>query len=276
MALNELNTVEHLDVASIIVDRRLRPTSEAGVESLMQGIAEAGRFYTRILVRRKPGGDFLIDGAHRLEAVKRLGWRTIPCVVVTCDDAMADFLETEANLNRADLTPLDLAVFLSSWRRVYQKMHPETKQGHAGAAGRWLKETNSSLASIIADARGVTPRHVARIMAAGDALGPDEVAKLRSAPKPIKMKDLEQISKIGDAPTRYDVVAALAEGRAKTAAQAIAARRAPTPQPDPVDAAYTALCKAWDRAPLAARKRFVVRLPKDLSKPLPNPKGGDA
>lgn len=274
MALNELNTVEHLDVASIIVDRRLRPTSEAAVESLMQGIEEAGRFYTRILVRRKPGGDFLIDGAHRLEAVKRLGWRTIPSVVVTCDDAMADFLETEANLNRADLTPLDLAVFLSSWRRVYQKMRPETKQGHAGAAGRWLKANNSSLASIIADARGITPRQVQKIMAAGDALGPDEVIKLRNAPKPLKLNDLQAISRIGDTVTRYDVVDALAEGRAKTAAQAIAARKAPAAQPDPVDAAYTALCKAWDRAPLAARKRFVARLPKDLAKSLP--KGGAA
>jgi ParB family chromosome partitioning protein len=273
MAVDELDTVQHLAIADIIVDRRLRPTSEAAVLSLMQGITEAGRFYTRILVRRTKAGDCLIDGAHRLEAVKRLGWTTIPAVVVTCSNELADFLETDANLNRADLTALDLAVFLSSGRRVYQKMHPETKQGTAGAAGRWGKLTNSSLASVIAEARGVTPRHVMRIMAAGDALGPDEIAKLRKAPKPVNMDDLQAISKINQAVLRYDVVDALAEGRAKTAAAAIAAQRS-VPPPDPVDAAYMKLCSAWDRAPKVARRRFMESRGADMAKVLP--KGGEA
>jgi len=274
MAVEELKTVENLPITSIVLGRRLRPTSEDAVLSLMHSIEEVGQFYTRILVRRTPKGDFLIDGAHRLEAMRRMGRQNIPAVVIRCTDEMADFLETDANLNRADLTPLDLAVFLSTWRRVYQNMHPETKQGYAGAAGRWEKETTASLASVIAEGRGCTVRQVHRIMAAGDALGPDEVRKLRIAPRPVTMKDLQAISKISDTVTRYDVVDALAEGRAKTAAQAIAARKAPAAQPDPVDAAYTALCKAWDRAPMAARKRFVTRLPKGLAKSLP--KGGAA
>ncbi|MGS4945170.1 ParB/RepB/Spo0J family partition protein [Meridianimarinicoccus sp. RP-17] len=271
MAVEFLTTIHVLPVADVRETSRLRPVSEDAVSALVDAIGAHG-FLTRILVRRTPGGDVLLDGAHRLEAMRRLERAEIPAVVVMCRDDEARLLEADANLVGADLTPLDLAVFLSARRRVYQEMHPETKQGAAGAAGRWMQETSKSLASTLAEARGISVRHVSRIMAAGDALQPDEIAKLRLAPRPVNLKDLQAISKIPDTVTRYDVVDALAEGRARTAAQAIAARKTPAAQPDPIDAAYTALCKAWDRAPLAARKRFVARLPKDLAKSLP--KGG--
>jgi len=272
MAVEFLNSIGTLPVQDIRETSRLRPVSDDAVLSLVDAIGAHG-FLTRILVRRTKGGDVLLDGAHRLEAMRRLERSDIPAVVVTCRDDEARLLEADANLVGADLTPLDLAVFLSARRRVWQEMHPETKPGHAGAAGRWMQVNWSSLASTLAETRGVSVRQILKIMAAGDKLGADEVTRLRTAARAVSLNDLQAIAKINEAVLRYDVVDALAEGRAKTAAAAIAAQRS-VPPPDPVDAAYMKLCSAWDRAPKVARRRFMESRGVDMAKVLPT--GGEA
>lgn len=271
MRYSEYNTVENLAVDAIRCDGRLRGVSEDAVQSILESIRESG-FYTRILVRRIAGkGDVLLDGAHRLEAMRRLGMKKIPAVVLDCDDKLAAFLETDANLNRQDLTAIDLAVFLAARRRAYQAMHPETKQGKAGAASRWGQETNLSLASIIAEGRGITPRQVQRIMAAGDALTPDEVRMLRAAPVPPKMKDIDQIGKLADAPTRSSVVDALYQGRARKVSEAIAQLKGPKPQRDPNSAAQEKIAAVWSRLPQAAKRAFVADHADELRRLLADP-----
>jgi len=255
MTVEFLPTVSQLPIAQIMVEQRLRPVSEDAVESLMAAIGKV-EFITRILVRRTKKGDVLLDGAHRLEAMRRLGKETIPVILVTCRDDEAALLETDANLTGADLTPLDLAVFLATRRRVYQQMHPETARGRAGAAARWMQEYSGSLASTIAAARGITVRQVNKIMAAGDAVA-GHAHQLRRAPKPVTLKDLQAIARIRVAPDRYAVIDALAEGRAKSATDAIAQLKGPKPPRDPVSAAHEALLAAWSRAPMAAKRSFV-------------------
>lgn len=106
----------------------------------------------------------------------------------------------------------------------------------------------------------MTDRHVRRLIAAGARLDPRDVSLLRKAPRPITLKDLAEIAKISQPTERYDVVEALAEGRAKSAADArrrfaAGAGRA-APVEDPVEAALKALKAAWARAPKEARRRF--------------------
>jgi hypothetical protein len=47
----------------------------------------------------------LVDGWHRLEAVRRLGWQEVPCCTLESDDVQAEVNEIDENLMRADLSP---------------------------------------------------------------------------------------------------------------------------------------------------------------------------
>lgn len=244
---------------------RLRPVSEAGVQAIMMSIEELGQIVTPLVVRQRRNRDGvvheLLDGAHRLEAARRIGMETVPVRVFECGDDQARLLEIDGNLAGAELNPLDTAVFLATRKAVYERLHPETKAGVAGAMHKNCATELSSVASfcaITAEKFGMTERQVRKIVAAGCRLGTDEIAKLRAAPKPVTLKDLQDIARIGPAPQRYAVVDALAEGRAKSASAALKALKQPVEAPrSAADEQLATLLKAWDRASGVARARFL-------------------
>lgn len=271
-----LLNIDKVAVADVDARARLRPVSEAGVESLISSIRELGVMKDAIHVRkRKDGHLWLIAGGHRLEAAKRLGWTEIPAKVWTeVTDDWARLMEVDDNLAGAEMDPLDTAVFLAARKRIYEKLHPETvaKAGAALAAARWNAADIMSVASFAAATAqkfGLTERHVRRLIAAGWTLGPDEVARLRRAAKPATLADLQVLSK-AEVTERYHVVNALAEGRARSAAEASRQWRAgqdgapETAVKDPVEAAFKDLMAAWKRAPMAARKRFLLEQAREV------------
>lgn len=260
-----LMQIDRVPVAQIEVTNRLRPVSEAGVESIIASIHETGVMKDAIHLRQRKGGKLvLIAGGHRLEAAKRLGWDEIEAKVwADVTDDWAQLMEIDDNIAGAELSPLDTAIFLAARKRVYEKLHPETKRGVAGAVARWDATDTMSVAFSTATAEkfGMTDRHVRRLIAAGSRLDPRDIALLRKAPKPVTLKDLAEIAKIDETVERYDVVGALSEGRAKSAADARRQRNATekeTAVEDPVEVAFKALDKAWSRAPMAAKKRFLL------------------
>lgn len=251
-------------ITEIDCSNRLRPVSEAGVESIITSINQLGVMQDAIHLRRKKDGRLvLLKGLHRLEAARRLGWEEVEVKVWTdVTDDWSRFMEIDDNLAGAELTALDKAVFLAERKRIYEKLHPETKRGVAGAASRWDATELSSFASTAADAAGMTARQIRKIIAAGGALAPDEIEKLRGAPKQVTLADLQAIGKINSAPEREHVVDALAEGRLKKAAAARAEWKAldngtVTALKDPVEEAFKGLLTAWQRAPKKAQARFV-------------------
>lgn len=259
---------------SIVARDRLRPVSEAGVLAILGSVEELGQIVTPLVVRQRRDKDNeggfvyeLLDGAHRLEVARRLGLETVPVRVFECTNDQARLLEIDGNLAGAELNPLDTAVFLATRKAVYERLHPETKRGMAGAAARWDANDMMSFASVTAEKFGMSVRHVERLVAAGSRLGPDEIAKLRAAPRQVTLKDLQDIAKIKVAPDRYGVVDALAEGRAKNAAAALKALQAPVEEDakSPGDKQYLALKAAWDRAGMVARRRWIAEAFDDLS-----------
>ncbi|MDT8856461.1 ParB N-terminal domain-containing protein [Paracoccaceae bacterium Fryx2] len=263
MTIEKSDQISHLPLDQIEVRDRVRPVNEAAVQAILQSAEAVGGITSPIHVRKVKGAFQLIDGGHRLEVARRRGDTLIAARIWTCTDQEARLMEADANLSTAHASALDLAVSLSGRKRAYEALHPETKAGvFGGLARQGQQRTEMSFAEFIGEVLGVTPRQIRRIVAAGDALAVQEVARLRQAPRRIVMDDLYHIARIGNSGERMAVVDALAEGRAKTAA---AARRAfaaeaagvqPTLK-DPVEEAFLALCKAWDRAPKAARRRFV-------------------
>ena len=254
-------SITDLAVADIICRDRLRPVSEAGVAALIASIGELGVIKDAVHVRRKKDGTFhLMAGAHRLEAARRLGMERIAVKVWVCSDDWARLIEIDDNLAGAELTPLDTALFLARRKQVYERIHPETLRGVAGARARWSDASElGSFASTTAEKLGITERQVRKIVAAGERLQPPDVQALRRAPRPVTLRDLTVIAKTDSAPERYHVVEALAEGRAKSAAEALRSYRKPgAAEPkDRVEEDFKALRTAWLRASKAARRRFV-------------------
>lgn len=256
----------------IVVGARLRPVSEAGVESLLASIAETGVMKDPVDLRRKKDGSLhLMAGAHRVEAARRLGWEDLPAKVWTnVTDDWARLIEIDDNLAGAELCPLDTAVFLAARKQVYEKLHPETRRGVAGALARWDASDIVSFASSTAEKFGLSRRHVERLIAIGERISPAELAHLRQAQAPVQLKDLTYLAKLGDPSERADVVLRLGTGNAKSAAAARKSLRVEAgleaPVKDPEDRAYLALAKAWTRAGATARKRFMRDFHKEIWK----------
>lgn len=245
--------------AIAVLPDRLRPASEATVAVLVQVIEEHG-FTVPVLVRKTRKGFVLIDGAHRLAAMTRLGRDAIPVVAVSCTDDEARALESSQNLAGASLSPLDDAVFLAAYSAAYERLHPETRRGVAGALSRWDATELSSFAETIAEKRAISVRQVRKIAAAGRAITRDEANQLRAAPVKVTLADLGEIGKISEPDERAQVILKLAGGNARNAATARRQWRAEmglaAPVEDPVEAALKALKSAWSRAPKEARRRF--------------------
>jgi ParB family transcriptional regulator, chromosome partitioning protein len=261
-----IQSVTELRVDQIMVRDRLRPVSEAGVAALTASISEMGVMKDPVHVRKVKhrGGEFvLMAGAHRLTAARELGWETIKVTYWTCTDDFARLMEIDDNLAGAELTALDTAVFLAERKRIYEALNPATRaeafkgNQHTGK----LASDIVSFATSTAEKFGMSKRQVERIIASGSRLGPDEVRRLRSAPRPVTLKDLQDISKISETGERYHVVDCLAEGRTKNASGARKlwkAEQGEGPEPlSPADRALARLLDAWDRAPKVTRDRFL-------------------
>lgn len=248
-------------ISDIEVSNRLRPVAESTVAALNFVIGEFG-FTVPILVRKMKAGFRLIDGAHRLEVMKRRGNTTIPVVAVTCTDEEARVLEGSQNLAGAAMSPLDEALFVAAFSDAYQNLHPETKRGVAGAlAKHGLATELSSFADVIGEKRSISPRQIRNIARAGRMITKEEAAQLRASPLKLTLKDIQDFGKIGDPDERRAVVQRIAGG-VKSVAKARQALRAEsgeasTPPETPVEAQFKALSTLWSRSGAAARRRFV-------------------
>ena len=272
MSEPRLIETRELAPAEIEMQARKRDVSDAAVESLMASITELGIVKDEIIVRRvkRSGALRLVAGAHRLEACRRLE-RPVPAKVFECTDAWAELMEIDDNIAGGELTILDTAVFLAHRKRIYEDIHPEAKRGYAGGKARHDQLTDnvsvSSFAAATAEKLGVSERKVYRLLAVGTALDPKDIRLLRAAPQPVQMSDLQHIAKIGEPAERYFVCEALGTGRAKKAAEARKAYRQgdmDAPAADPVEEGFQGLMKAWTRAPMAARRRFLDHMSGDI------------
>lgn len=242
---------------------RLRPVTESAVTSLKESIETLG-LQSEIHVRKvKKSGELrLIAGGHRLEVFRQLGRETIPAKVWDCTDDWAALAEIDDNLTHAELDALELAVFLARRKEVYERAYPESKAavGSDLAAKRWNAADNLAVASFVtssASRLGASERNIRRIVAAGQALGPDEINRLRAAPRKVTLSDLQTIAKCGKPIDRFDIVSALSNGTARTAKEALNQKKHPgEANKDPVEADLKKMSDAFARASKEARRRF--------------------
>ncbi|WP_375675572.1 ParB/RepB/Spo0J family partition protein [Bartonella sp. AP9QHHD] len=123
-----------LDV--IVVPERIRPVDDEHAKALAQSMAREG-LMNPITVRHTPnakeGNYTLIAGAHRLRAAELLGYSDIDAVVVQADKDNAALLEVAENLFRNELSVIDRALFVQTYRELWEKKYGEIKVGGDGS-----------------------------------------------------------------------------------------------------------------------------------------------
>lgn len=267
MTKPELVATRLVAISDIEIINRLRPVSEAHVAALMVSIEEIG-LQTEVQLRQlpEPKPDMpplrLMAGGHRVAAFLRLGFDEIPAKIIKCNADQARMIEIDDNLAHADLDPLDLALSLAERKRIFERLHPESKRGIAGAVARWDATELGSVASFVtssAQTLGMSERQIRKLVVAGNGLQGDMVALLRRAPRKVTLKDLQHIAKLTQGYQRMDVCRALAEGKARTAQDAIRKADDSTVGNTRDEADLERLIDCFDRASKAVRRRFVTQ-----------------
>ena len=261
---------QEVRISDIDVSGRMRPVSELAVVSLMASLQEIG-LQSEIQLRkvRHQGGRLkLIAGAHRIEAHIRLGCTSISAKIWDCTDDWAEMAEIDDNLAHAELSPLDLSVFLARRKVVYERQYPSAAQGGARGnqhTGGWQTDTMSFCQSV-AEQKAMSERQIRRLVAAGEALDQEAIALLRLSPNRVTLSDLQTLGKCGDAKARRAVCEALSRCESKNAAAALKAHKAPPGQKaiSTVDRQYGKIDEAWIRASKAAKRQFVDRHASEL------------
>lgn len=248
--------IQHLKLDDIEVDLDVRRrVSESTVADLVASVTEIGVMTNPIFVRkaRRKAGDrlILIDGAHRLTAARKMGWKSIPVRVWSdISDDQARLMECDANFARAELNVLEKGLALLERKGIYENIHPETKAGVAGSAARWDAADTMSVASFAvstAEKLGITDKSVRRMVAAVSTLNAAETKQLRRLKDPISLKDLMLLAKVTDTVQRAKLVDHLKRSDDRNCAAYISELRGSKQKPaaDPLDALHLAILNAW-------------------------------
>ncbi|WP_039761621.1 ParB/RepB/Spo0J family partition protein, partial [Bartonella queenslandensis] len=116
----------------IVVPERIRPVDDEHAKALAQSMVREG-LMNPITVRHTPnakeGNYTLIAGAHRLRAAELLGTSKIDAIVVQADKDNAALLEVAENLFRNELSVIDRALFVQTYRDLWEKKYGEIHVG---------------------------------------------------------------------------------------------------------------------------------------------------
>lgn len=107
---------ERIDVDLISVPDRHREVDHDAVKRIAESIEKIG-LHTPLTVLSVNDGERLdlVTGAHRLEAVRSLGWPSVPCFVIEGDQLEAEMWEISENLHRSELTALQRDEHIARW-----------------------------------------------------------------------------------------------------------------------------------------------------------------
>lgn len=178
----------------IDASERLREVSEAHAVVMAGSMAERGQRTPIEIVRR--GDRFrLVFGAHRYRGAEINGWAEIEAFIVEAEDAEVRLREIDENLIRHELTALDRARFLAERKRIYEALHPETKNGSNQYTRGFANLANPSFGEDIAERTGLSYRTVARAVALAEALAPEAVQAVRHTPLASNQAALEALAK---------------------------------------------------------------------------------
>ncbi len=169
-----------------VPENRVREIDTHHVEILSADIAANGLLQPIGLAAEQDGRFTTIYGAHRLFAVKMLGWREIDARVTPRERLEPQDLRVQEimeNLDRKDLTKLERAESLALLKALHEQLYPETRNGgdRRSAAAKRRKNQNEifSFRSEAAEKTGLSHRAIEIAVAIVTKLAPDVKLRLR-------------------------------------------------------------------------------------------------
>lgn len=166
-----MSNFKKIKLAEIHIPERLREVDQDYALAMRTSI-EAHELLNPITVRRTPNAKkgtkpyTLVAGAHRLTAVQMLDWKEIPAIVVEVDALEATLIEIEENVFRNELSKLDRAFSIQSYRNVWEKKNGKIQKGNpnftnsANIAQLISDEAGSGFSEIVADRLGMSKRSI--------------------------------------------------------------------------------------------------------------------
>lgn len=238
-------------LADIRVADRLRQIDPDWVDAIALSMEKLGQ-QNPILIAKSGQTYKLVAGAHRLAAAGKLGWEKIASLVVDGTNFELRLHEIDENLLRRELSELDRAAFLLERKAVWEQLHPETAQGKAGAAARWMQTTGVSFASDAAEKLKLSVRSVQRAIARMkiDAEVRAIVANTWIADHGASLDALARLT-----PTEQRKVVRLML-REKDPVKSVGIALGKKPAADK-DQPLNALIALWRKTPVAAKRAFV-------------------
>jgi ParB/RepB/Spo0J family partition protein len=128
--------IHHIAVDQIQVSGKRRQINQKKLDGLKDSIARIG-LRTPLTIRSlKSGKKQLITGGRRLEAVKALGWKKVPCVYITGGAKVARLWEISENLHRDGLTDLEEADLIVEWLKLTEQKEEQDVSAQNGQKGK--------------------------------------------------------------------------------------------------------------------------------------------
>jgi ParB family chromosome partitioning protein len=110
----EVQQYQEIEIDKIIIpEKRATATFTQEQHDELKASILTNGFTVPILVRPLEDGNYeLIDGLHRTQIVRELGWTKIPAIITSADEKKASILNILANTARGSQNPMDIAEML--------------------------------------------------------------------------------------------------------------------------------------------------------------------
>lgn len=258
---------KRIDIDQIAIPERLRAVEEEHALAIAQSIIEHG-LLNPITVRSTPAANkgktpyTLVAGAHRLRAVQINDDSEIEAIVIEADKEEAQLVEIVENVFRNELSVMDRAIFVQSYRDIWEAKFGKVEPGRPHNRINLIQligEENktSTFAEHVADRMGISVPSYKRLNQISQNLTPKLREKLRGTPAADNQSLLLKLSSQG--PTEQAKIAA---GLEKADLPTVLAALAP-PKPKPTEAdkqqaAKASLFAAWEKADAISRSLFIM------------------
>lgn len=257
-----------IPIVKIHVPERLRAVEEDHALAISASIVEHG-LLNPVTVRATPaakGGAYtLVAGAHRLRAMELLDEIEIDAVVVDADQQESVLLEITENLFRNELSVIDRAVFVQTYRDVWESKFGKIEPGRPGnrvnLTQLMAEEQQAGFSKHVAERMGVSKESIKRLNKIAQRLHSDLRAAVRGTPVADNQAALLKLAKMEPQEQRRAAIALRAEGGdLKKALGHVKAVR-PSEKPEAKrDGMLKALLDIWRVADDATRKAFLAEI----------------
>lgn len=260
--------LKSIRIDQIVVPERLRAVEEEHALAIAQSIVEHG-LINPITVRSTPaakkGNYSLIAGAHRLRAEEINGEAEISAIVLEADKDEAQLVEITENLFRNELSVIDRAVFVQSYREAWERKHGKVEPGRPGNSANLallLEEEAESggFSAHVAERMGLSRRAFFRLNRIAQSLHPEVRAAVRGTSVADNQSLLLKLAKMEPVKQRQTATAFRSTG---DMAKALAAVDDAQPKPEISDADRQTVVRAelnrtWEKADAVTRQLFML------------------